>query len=83
MRAIVRELSCQTVRLPRFLQCKNEPHQFLGSVRDGNIVVLALGPFLGEIGGEGWIPMTDKLGSVKERVSQVSGSTLFHVGVTV
>ena len=70
--AIERKLRCQSVRFSGFLQSKDEPYQLLGSMRDGDIVMLALGPFLGEVGGKGWIPAANILCSIKYGIPQVS-----------
>ena len=69
--------------MPGLLHGEDKPNQLLGSMGDGHIVVLALCPFLGEIGGKGWIPKADIFGGIKKRVAQISGAPFLHVGVTV
>ena len=46
-----------------------------------NIVVLALSPLLGKIGREDWVPMADVFRGIVKSVAQVSGTSLFHVGI--
>lgn len=50
---------------------------------NGNIVVLALGSLLSEIGGKGCIPNADELGGVEDGIAQVSGASLLHMGIAV
>ena len=45
-------LRCRAVRLSGALQSKDQMDQFLGSMRDSDIVVFALVSFLGEVIGE-------------------------------
>lgn len=47
-----KKLGCLIVRLSGFLQGINKPHKFLGSMGNGNMVVLALVSLFGEVGGE-------------------------------
>lgn len=63
----------------RFFHGIDEPHELFSSVRDGNIVMLALRSLLSKIGGEGRIPMADVLCGVVKGVAKVSGTALFHV----
>ena len=65
-------LGCWAVRLSRFLDRANHPNQFLSSMGDCNIVVLAFSPFLGKVSGEGRIPVTDELSCIKQGIPQVS-----------
>ena len=81
--AIMRKLRCQMVRLTGFLQGENEAHQLFGSVRDGNIVMLALRPFFGEVSGKNRIPMANVLGGVENGKSEIAGAALFHMGIAV
>ena len=83
IQAIVKESGCHTVRFSGFLQGINEPHQFFSSVRNCDIVVLALSPFFGEIVGKDGVPMADIFCGVEYGVSQVSGASLFHMGIAV
>ena len=41
-------------------------------MRDRDVVMLAFGPLLGEIGGEGRLPMANELGGVEKGVAQVA-----------
>lgn len=52
-------------------------------MRYGNVVILALGALLGEISSKGWIPLEDILRGIENGVTQVSGTSYFHVGVAV
>ena len=62
---------------------KYQPNQLFGGMENGNVVMLGLRPFLGEIGSKGRVPETDILGCVVEGVAQVSRATLLHVGITI
>ena len=79
----MRKSSSRTVRLSGFLQGINEPYQLLGGMRNGDVVVLALCPFSGEINSKVLIPMANVLGGVEESEPQVSGAALFHVGIAI
>ena len=46
------------------LHCVDKPHQFLGSMRQSHIIVLAFSSLLGKIGGKDRVPNADVLGSV-------------------
>ena len=52
-------------------------------MRNGDIVMLALRTFLREIGGKGWVPKANVFGGIVDRIAQVSGASLFHVGIAV
>ena len=71
------------VWLLRLLHGVDQPNKLLGSVRYGNIVMLALSPFPGKVGGKGWIMDTDIFGGVENSIAQVSGASLLHVGIAV
>ena len=75
------KLSGEIVWLSRFFQSKYKPYELLGGMRDCDVIVLALGAFLGKIGSKGFIPMADKLSGVENGVSQVSGTPLLHARV--
>ena len=64
--------SCRAIGLSGLLNCANHPNQFLSSMGDCNIVVLAFSPFLGKVSGEGRIPVTDELSCIKQGIPQVS-----------
>ena len=76
-------LGCRAIGLSRFLKGTDHTNQFLGSMGNGNIVVLALSAFLGQISSKGRIPVADILGRIEQGISQVSGTTLFHVRISV
>lgn len=50
-------------------------------MRKRNIVMFALGSFLGEVSGESWSPETDILGGVLEGIAQIFGTSLLRVRV--
>ena len=63
------ELKFRKVRGTGAFQSKNESYQLLCSMRDGDVVVLALCSFLGEVIGKSWIPMADILGCVVKGIA--------------
>ena len=63
------------------MQGVNNPHEFLGSVGDGNIVVLSFGSLLGQVSGKGRIPETDVFRGIEEGVAKVAGAAFLHVRV--
>ena len=73
----------RTIWLPGFLQRKDKPHQLLGGMGYGDVVVLALGPLLSKVGGKNRVPETDILGCVVKGVAKVPGTALLHVWVAV
>ena len=77
------ELNCWGVRLPGFFQSEDKPHQLLGGVGYGDVVMLALSPFFGKVGSKGRVPMADVLGSVVECIAQIPGASFLHVGIAV
>ena len=79
----ITELRRRVVRLTGALQGKDEAHQFLGGVGDGDIVMLAFSPLFCQISGEGSIPMADVLCGVVERVAKVTGAAFLHVRIGV
>lgn len=79
----ITELRRRVVRLTGALQGKDEAHQFLGGVGDGDIVMLAFRPLFRQISGEGSIPMADVLCGVVERIAKVTGATFLHVRIGV
>ena len=50
-------------------------------MRERNVVVLPLGPFLGKVSGKGRVPMTDVFCGIVKSVAQVTGTSFFHVRV--
>ena len=96
-KGIARLRSCQTpagnssgcrsgyraIGLPGFLHGEDKPHQLLGCVGNGYIVVLALCPLLCQISGKGWVPKADIFGGVEKCVTELSGAPFLHVWVTV
>ena len=69
--------------MPGLLDGKNKAHQFFGCMRDSDIVMLALGPFLSEISSKGWVPKADILGGIVKSITQVSGASFLHVWIAV
>ena len=67
----------------RLLHGVDQPYKLLGGMRDSNIIMLALSPFPGKVGGKGWIMDTDIFGGVENSIAQVSGASLLHVGIAV
>lgn len=59
----------------------NNPDQFLGSMGYGNIIVFAFGTLLCKISRELIIPNADKFCRIKQRIAEVTGTTLFHVRI--
>ena len=51
-------------------------------MRDGDIVMLALGSLLGEVGGKGRLPLANEFCSVEKGVAQITRTTLLHVRVS-
>ena len=49
---------------------------------NGNVIMLALGAFLGQISGESRVPATDEFCGVEEGVAEIAGAALFHVRVS-
>ena len=47
----------------------------------GNIVMFALCPLLGKVCGESWVPMANILSGIKDGISQIFGSALFHMRI--
>lgn len=52
-------------------------------MRNGDVVVLALGPFLGKISGKISVPVADILGRIEKCIAQVPGTALFHVRIAI
>ena len=50
-------------------------------MRERNIVVLPLSPFLGEVTGKDRIPKANIFGGVVKCVAQIPGASLFHVRI--
>ena len=50
-------------------------------MRDGDVVVFALGALLGKVGGEGRVPMADIFRCVEDSVTKVARSAFLHMGV--
>lgn len=62
---------------------KYEPNQLLSGMENGDVVMLALRPFLGEISGEGRVPLVDVFGCIVKGMAQISRTAFFHVWVTI
>ncbi len=52
-------------------------------MENGDVVMLALRPFLGEISGEGRVPLVDVFGCIVKGMAQISRTAFFHVWVTI
>ena len=61
----------------------NQSHKLLGSVRYGNIVVLTFASFLGKVFTERRIPITNEFGGIEKSISQIPGTTFFHMRIAV
>ncbi len=75
----VKKRLCCAVRFAGKLHPVYQPDKLLAGVGDGNIIMLSFSTLLGEICLECRIPETNVLCSIKERISQVSGSPFLHV----
>ena len=73
----------RAIWLSGLFQRKDKAHQFFGSMRQGNMVVLPLGPLFSEVSSKGRVPETDILGGVVKGVAKVPGAALLHVWVAV
>ena len=51
-------------------------------MRDSNIVMLSLSSFLGKVGSERGLPMTDIFGGIEEGIAQIARATFLHVSVS-
>ena len=60
------------VRLAGFFHCIDQPHKFLCSVSDSNIVVLPFRNLLLKIRTECFIPVADILGSIDQGKTQIT-----------
>ncbi len=76
-----KKLGCRLVSLSGFLYWKDDPHELLSCMRDGDVVVFALGALLGKVGGEGRVPMADIFRCVEDSVTKVARSAFLHMGV--
>ena len=76
-------LRCRDIGFTRTLQGKNQADQFPGGMRDGDIVMLAFGPFPGKVSSKGTVPDADVLCSIVECVTKVAGAALFHMSIGV
>ena len=70
-------------KVARHLHCIDQPHELLGSMGYGNIVVLALGPLLSKVSSKCWIPVADVLCGIENGISQISGASLLHVRIAI
>ena len=71
------------ISLSGFPHCENQPDEFLGCVGNGDVIMLALGAFLGKVSGKSRVPMADVFGGVKEGIAEIAGASLFHVRISV
>ena len=60
------------VRLAGFFHCIDQPHKFLCSVSDGNVVVLPFRNLLLKICTECFIPVVDILGGIDQGKTQIA-----------
>ena len=75
-------LSGRPIGFAGFLHCENQPDAFLGGMGNGDVIMLALGAFLGQISGEGRAPVKGEFCGVEDGVSEIAGASLFHVRVS-
>ena len=73
----------RAVRLTGALQSKDQANQFLGCVRDGDVIVFALSTLLGEVSGERTVPDADVLSSIEECVTKIPRAALLHMSIGV
>lgn len=59
------------VRCPGFFHSENQAYEFFGGMRECDIVMLALRPFLGKISGKVGVPEADIFGRVVKGIAQV------------
>ena len=59
----------------------DHPDELLAGMRNRYVVMFSFAAFLGEVFGEGIIPVTDKLRSVEKRITQISGAAFLHMRV--
>lgn len=60
------------IRKARLLHCVDKPHQLFGGMGQGHIIVFALSPFFGEVGGKGRVPEADIFSGIVEGVAQIA-----------
>ncbi len=66
-------------RFMRLLHGKDQPHQFFNGMRQCDVVVLALGTFLGQISREGRVPQANLFRGIIESIAQIFGASLLHM----
>ena len=76
-------LRCRDIGFTRTLQGKNQADQFPGGMRDGDIVMLAFGPFPGKVSSKGTVLDADVLSGVEEGIAKVTGAPFLHVGIGI
>lgn len=64
-------LCSRLIRQVRFFQSEYESDQLFDSMRKSNIVMLTFGTFLGEIFGEGLVPLADILCCIVQSITQI------------
>lgn len=82
LKTIHNQLSAILNHAVNFYDLKSNADQFLGSMGYGNIIVFAFGTLLCKISRELIIPNADKFCRIKQRIAEVTGTTLFHVRIT-
>ena len=65
--------------MPSFLEMINNPHKFFGSMRNGDVVVLAFSTFFGEIDFKGFVPIADEFCCIKQSITQVARASFLHM----
>ena len=65
-----------------FFHSEDETNQLLGSVGDGDIVMLALSSLFSEICGEGRFPQADILSGIEDGIAQIVRAAFLHVGIS-
>ena len=76
-------LRCWDVWFAGSLQGKNQANEFLGSMRDSDVVVFALRALFSEVISKGIIPMANVPCGIEESVTKVTRTPLFHVSISV
>ena len=79
----IARLRCGDIWLTRSLQSKDQANQFLGSMRDSDVVVFALRALFSEVSSKGTIPMANVPCGIEEGIAKVTRTSLFHVSISV
>ena len=76
-------LRCWDIWFAGSLQGKNQANQFLGSMRDSDVVVFALRALFSEVSSKGTIPMANVPCGIEESIAKVTGTPLFNMSIGV